>query len=103
METGQKEGQILQLRTEHRRQRVPVFGVEERLHRLDQLRPATQVFVTLPLLLGKVTARLVFSHQGVGLLPEGLQDVRQLLDHLTNGGTGSDPFHSFFLGENEHG
>lgn len=97
METDQKEGQILQLRTEHRRQRALVFGVEERLHRFDQLRSAIQVFVTLPLLLGKVTARLVFSHQGVGLLSEGLQDVRQLLDHLTNGGAGSNPFHSFLL------
>lgn len=57
-------GQILQLRTEHRRQRALVFGVEERLHRFDQLRSAIQVFVTLPLLLGKVTARLVFSAPG---------------------------------------
>ena len=70
VEAIEEEREILQFRTEDGHQRGFVFAAEERLHRLDQLHPAAQVFVALPLLLGKVTARLVFAHQGVRLLSE---------------------------------
>ena len=100
MEAIEKKRKIVEFRTEDRHQRGFVFGTKKRLYGFDQLHSTTQVFVALPLLLGKMTTRLVFTHQGVGLLSEGLQDVRQLLDHLTNGGTGGNRFHSFLLPEN---